>query len=153
MDVNNINAVVDAMLSVIPQLGFESITKTGVKASGSFIQNPGVVINIGVIGQLKGSIVFLMDVDSAKKFASKMMMGMEVNEFDEISQSALAEMSNIVCANACTNLSQIGVNGLDISPPTLIFGKNGTIKVSAPMIILLQFTVDDINMQLGVGLT
>lgn len=152
MDVNNINAVVNAMINILPQIGFQSVEKTAIKATGPSVQNPGLAINVGVIGQLKGSIVILMDLNSAKMFASKMMMGMPVAALDEMAQSAIGEMSNMVCASACTNLSQLGVTGLDISPPTLIIAECGTIKVSAPALILISFVADGIPFQLGIGL-
>ncbi|WP_211289822.1 hypothetical protein [Sporomusa silvacetica] len=50
----------------------------------------GVLINVGVLGPVQGAILIGMDIDSAKQFASQMMIGMEVTEFDGLAQSAIS---------------------------------------------------------------
>ena len=52
-----------------------------------------------------------------------MMMGMPVEELDEMGRSALGEFSNMVTGNASTLLSNSGVQ-VDITPPSIIFGKD-----------------------------
>ncbi|GEM_PF-291101 len=153
MDVNNINPVFEAFTCVLPQIGFQTVEKKEMTVAKAVLPNKGVMVNIGVVGTLKGTIVFDMDMDSAKKFASTMMMGMEVTEFDDLAQSAICEMSNMVCANACTNFSQNGIEGLNISPPVLLTGSNGFMKLSAPVVLVVRFLVDNsINVNLCVGL-
>lgn len=98
----------------------------------SVVNNGGVIINIGVTGPLNGVIMIDMASDSAKLFASKMMMGMAVPELDDLAQSALSEMGNMVCANACTQYSMAGISGLDISPPLLLIGKDGRVRLPFP---------------------
>ena len=152
MDVKHINPVLDAFTTVLSQLGFQKVERLGLSKTKSLIINKGVISNIGVIGKLKGSIVIGMDTDSAKKFASIMMMGMEVSEFDELATSAIAEMSNMVCANACTNFTEIGIDGLNISPPSIIVGKGATIKLAAPILLVVKYNVDNLDVDLSIGL-
>jgi len=152
MDVNNINPVITAFTSILPQIGFQTVERIGLSAAAATLQNKGVIINIGVVGTLKGTIVIDMDIENAKKFASKMMMGMPVPVFDNLPQSALCEMSNMVCANACTNFAQIGIKGLNISPPSMIVGKDSFLKFSAPAIVIINFLADGIAVNLCLGL-
>lgn len=152
MDVKNINPIFEAFTNVIPQIGFTEVQKIELSAAKSVLPYTGVMVNIGVVGTLKGTIVFEMDTESAKKFASKMMMGMEVAEFDDLAQSAICEMSNMVCANACTQFAKAGIEGLNISPPTLIVGKDGYLKLPAPAVIIVKYLVDGIPINLCVGL-
>ncbi|MBP2645531.1 MAG: putative inhibitor of methylation, CheC [Firmicutes bacterium] len=152
MDVNAINPILDAFVNILPQLGFQQIDKKGVKLEDGVLTNPGLIINIGVMGPLKGAILIGMTVDNAKMFASKMMMGMEVTQLDDLAQSAISEMGNMVCANACTNFSQEGMSGLDISPPTLLMGKDAKIKLSVPKAVGVTFSVDGIEIIVYVGL-
>lgn len=105
MDVNSINPILQAFAEILPQIGFQEITKKGIALEGATLQNPGILINIGVMGPLKGAILIGMSIDDAQLFASKMMMGMPVCDLDELAQSALAEMGNMVCANACSLFS------------------------------------------------
>ena len=152
MDVNSINPILLAFAEILPQIGFQEITKKGIALEGATLENPGILINIGVMGPLKGAILIGMSIDDAQLFASKMMMGMPVSELDELPQSALAEMANMVCANACSLFSLAGVAGLDISPPTLLVGVGGQVRLSVPKMLVVKFAADGIAVDVYVGL-
>jgi len=152
MDVNHINPILAAFSEIIPQIGFNSIVKTKLSLVGSSIDYSGILINIGLHGTIKGVVLIGMSLESAKRFASKMMMGMEVDTFDQLAQSAIAEMGNMVCANACTQFNNIGINGLDISPPTVMISDFGTATLSVNQIIMISFIVDGIDVNIYVGL-
>jgi len=152
MDVNIINPILAAFTEILPQIGFQEVTKKGISVVGSTFDYDGVLINLAVVGSTKGVIMIGMDLDSAKRFASKMMMGMEVTDFDDLAQSAVSEMGNMVCANACTQFCKVGIEGLDISPPTLMISQGGKATLPVPQTIVIQFTVDNININVYVGL-
>lgn len=152
MDVNQINPILAAFTEILPQIGFQTIQRKSISLVGSTVKYDGVLINLAVVGSLKGVIMIGMDTDSAKGFASKMMMGMEVIEFDALAQSAVSEMGNMVCANACTQFSKVGIEGLDISPPTIMIGQGGQATLPVPQTIVIQFLVDDIEVKVYVGL-
>ncbi len=143
MDVNTINPILSAFGSIIPQIGFSKIARKGIRMTGPNIENTGVLVNVNVVGPLKGSILIGMDIENAKKFASKMMMGMEVAELNSMAMSAISEMSNMVCANACVLYNEVAIHGLDISPPIMLMGEGGQVILSAPQIIVVTFMVDD----------
>jgi chemotaxis protein CheX len=153
MDVNSINPILTAFANILPQIGFQTVERKAVALAGTTLANTGLVINISVVGPLKGSILIGMNLESAKQFASKMMMGMDVSELDSLAQSAISEMGNMVCANACTNFSTAGITGLDISPPTLMIGQGGQIMLSVPKVVMVKFAVDGIEVDVYVGLT
>ena len=152
MDVKMISPIAGAFTAILPQIGFASVEETGVAIAPVPLTNKGVLINISVVGPMKGAIVIGMELAAARQFASRMMMGMEVAEFDAMAQSALSEMANMVCANACTNLANAGMEGFDISPPTLLIGQGSTVMLAAPQITVVGFSVDGIAMEVFVGL-
>ncbi|MBP2627822.1 MAG: putative inhibitor of methylation, CheC [Firmicutes bacterium] len=152
MDVNLINPILVAFADILPQIGFEKVEKKNISLVGSTFNYDGVLINLAVVGSIKGVIMIGMDLDSAKRFASKMMMGMEVADFDALAQSAVSEMGNMVCANACTQFAKIGINGLDISPPTIMIGQGGQATLPVPQTIVIHFSVDGIEVKVYVGL-
>jgi chemotaxis protein CheX len=152
MDVSLINPIMNSFTENLPQIGFQSVERKNLTIVNNSLINPGVVVNIALIGQMKGVILIGMSIDAAKDFASKMMMGMPVPEFDEMAQSAVSEMSNMVCAGACTRFYNMDIKGLDISPPTLIIGAGGNIKLPVPSVIDIQFFVDNIPVSLYVGI-
>lgn len=152
MDVKLLNPILEAVAGILPQLGFQSVTKKGVALSGSVLEWRGVMINIGMLGKIRGSIGIGMQKEAACRFASVMMMGMEVTELDELAQSAISEMANMVCANACTRFSQVGLDGVDISPPVLLVGEVGKVTLPAPKVLSVAFMADDIPMDIHIGL-
>lgn len=151
MDVKYINPFVDSFLHVMPQLGFQEVKKQGIGVKGKSIRSLGVMMNLGIVGDIKGNIVYSLDSDSAKKIASTMMMGMPVNELDEMAQSALSELSNMLTANASTNLSQIGVN-INISTPTLLYGSDFEAKMNTDTVLCINLSVDNIPVEINVAL-
>ena len=121
MDVKILLPFVEAIANVMPQLGFESVSRGGLKLTKGSINSNGVLVNIGLIGMLEGNVLYNINYDAAKNIASKMMMGMAVPEFDSIAQSAVCELGNMLAANAAIALEGQGVQ-IDISPPTLVVG-------------------------------
>lgn len=152
MDINIINPLIASFTEILPQIGFQSVERRSISLVGSTLDYDGVLVNISLVGVLKGAILIGMSLDSAKDFASKMMMGMTVTEFDSLAQSAISEMGNMVCANACTQFSQAGISGLDISPPLLLIGRNGQATLPVPQTIAIDFLVDNINVNVYIGL-
>lgn len=152
MDINIINPLILSFTEILPQIGFQSVERRSISLVGSTLDYDGVLVNISLVGMLKGAILIGMSLDSAKKFASIMMMGMPVVDFDSLAQSAISEMGNMVCANACTQFSLAGVTGLDISPPLLLIGHNGQATLPVPQTIAIRFLVDGIDINVYVGL-
>ena len=129
MDAKLVNPFVDAFTSVMPQMGFPEPKrlKMGVKTKNAV--SLGVSVIVGFTKQIRGNVVYNMSEDTAKFIASTMMMGMPVAEFDAMAQSAISEMSNMLTANAATNLTGMGLE-VDISTPSLSIGENFQVKIS-----------------------
>ena len=129
MDAKLVNPFVDAFTAVMPQIGFAEPkrTKMGVKAQNAV--SLGVSVIVGFTKQIRGNIVYNMSEDTAKFIASTMMMGMPIENFDDMAQSAISEMSNMLTATAATNLAGMGLE-VDISTPSLSIGQNFQAKIS-----------------------
>jgi chemotaxis protein CheX len=153
MDIKLINPLILSFTEVLPQIGFQAVERQSLSLEKSTLEYDGVLVNISLVGSLKGAILIGMSLEFAKQFASKMMMGMPVTDFDSMAQSAISEMGNMVCANACTQFSKIGIKGLDISPPLLLIGNNGLATLPVPQTIAVKFAVDGIEVNIYAGLT
>jgi len=79
-------------------------------------------IVVGITGEIRGQAVISMSTDMAKIIASNMMMGMPVLEIDEMAQSALSELGNMIMGNSATLFCNSGIN-IDITTPTLVLGE------------------------------
>ena len=151
MDVRHINPVIESVGNIMPQLGFAEVSKKGVTLKDRNIQSPGVVIIIGLIGDVKGNIIYGLSIDNAKKIASQMMMGMPVDDFNEMAQSAISELVNMLTANVATNFSRDNIT-VDISTTSLIQGEV-TANASTDKVVCVEMDVDGINIQINISLS
>lgn len=151
MDVKHINPVIESFMNIMPQLGLSDIAKENVSLKGNYIESPGVVIIIGLIGDVKGNIIYGITIEDAKKIASTMMMGMPVNELDEMAQSAISELVNMLTANVATNFSKDNIN-VDISTPTLIQG-TFTANASTDKVICVTMNINGLKIDANISLT
>lgn len=116
-----IKAFSEAVSNILSQFGMAEISLKEIQGCGKNIDASGVVCIVGVFGDLTGNVIFSMTEEGAKGIASCMMGGMEIDAFDELAQSAISELGNMLAANACIGLSDMGLEA-DISTPTLMQG-------------------------------
>ncbi len=104
-------------------------TKVGpLSKDNVLIDGEPVFIMLGVTGEMSGQVCIVFDMEGAKNIASRMMMGMPVNEIDDMAKSALSELGNMIMGNAATILANNEIR-IDITPPTLGMGST---KLSSP---------------------
>ncbi|MDU1321750.1 MAG: chemotaxis protein CheX [Clostridium botulinum] len=149
MDAKYINPFIDSFYNILPQIGFANVTREDVTVKNS-VESLGILINLGIVGDIKGNIVYNIEGENGKKIASKMMMGLPVEELNEMAQSALSELSNMLTANASINFSNIGVN-VNISTPTLMYGQDIKIKLNTDKILNIKIVADDIPIDVSVA--
>ncbi|MEI6100898.1 MAG: chemotaxis protein CheX [Eubacteriales bacterium] len=150
MDVKYVNPFIESFKTVMPQLGFNDIRKGDLSVNGQELVKTGVIILVGIVGAIKGNVVYCLDLEHAKQIASTMMMGMPVEEFDEMPQSALSEMMNMLTASAATCFYDLGVH-IDISTPTLLHGKNISVKMSSPQVLCIQMLADEYPIEINIA--
>lgn len=144
------NPFIESFASIVPQLGFNGVRKGNLSVKGRELTSTGVIIVVGIVGAIRGNIVYTIDIEDAKKIASTMMMGMPVDEFDEMAKSALSELTNMLTANAATCFSNIGIT-IDISTPTLLHGENVSVKMSAEQVLCIQLFADEIPIEINIA--
>ncbi len=102
---------------------------------------------VAVTGGLSGIAVYSMSLEMARTIASA-MIGEPVAEFDEMAQSAIAELANVVTGQAGIRLERNGYR-TDMSPPALLVGAGSTIatfdlsRLVVPLVLSGgQFNID-----------
>lgn len=150
MDVKHINPFVESFATVMPQLGFANVEKGNLSVKGRELIGSGVIIIVGIVGAIKGNVVYYMKMEEAMKVASTMMMGMPVTEFDEMTRSALSELTNMLTANAATAFSTIGIP-IDISTPTLLHGENICVEMSSNQVLCIQLLADGLPIDINIA--
>ena len=151
MDAKMINPFIEAIMYIMPQLGFQNIVKGNLFVKDQFMESKGVTVLVGMTDAMRGNVAYNMTEETAKKIASTMMMGMPVSTMDEMAQSAISELTNMVTGNAATNFEKYGLK-VDISPPTLFIGSEFKAKVSSNKFLVVEMVVDSLLLELNIGL-
>lgn len=84
-------------------------------------------------GDLDGSIMFVLDINSSQTLIKLLMNGYETNELDDYTKSALKEIGNILSGSYISSLSTLTGLNIKISIPSLAIDMAGAI-LSVPAI-------------------
>jgi chemotaxis protein CheX len=123
MNVEYINPFIEASQSVLRQIAGINAKLGKVYLKTQPHKGDNVMVIVGLTGEIRGQAVFAMSKEISMHIASCMMGGMPVNELDEISKSAVSELTNMILGNTSTILYNKGIK-LDITPPTFLMGEN-----------------------------
>lgn len=118
-----INAFLNSIAHVLGQFGITEISKGSYSIKENMVIDKDVTAFVGIVGELRGNVSYSLSMQTAKNIVSAMMMGMSVNELDEMSRSAIAELSNMFTGNAALSLEKEKVF-IDITPPSVIQGED-----------------------------
>lgn len=151
MDVKVVNPFLQAIQNIMPQLGFKTINRGKLSRGDKDLHGQGVTIIVGLSEQAQGNVVYNMTQATACQIASTMMNGMPVTELDELAQSAVSELGNMLTANAATNFSALGLN-VNISSPSMIIGNDFNIKLNKEKYIVMEMLVDEIKFEVSLAI-
>ncbi|HBC75650.1 MAG TPA: hypothetical protein DC017_12525 [Candidatus Wallbacteria bacterium] len=136
-----INPFIEAATHVLPQIvtGI-SFNRTGLMISNDVAvsKDRHAVIILGVVGNVKGRVIYSLDNELAREIASRMTLESVSEEMGTLARSALAEMTNMVTGRAIALLVDSGYT-VDFSPPTLFMGREIQIPESDVPAILIPF--------------
>lgn len=152
MDAKLVNPFIDAFTSVLPMMGFPTPSRKGMGLKSIVVDSLGVTIMVGFTRQLRGNVVYNMSEETAKHIASTMMMGMPVAALDEMAQSAICEMSNMLTATAATNLTALGYD-VDISTPSLTVGSDFKVKISTEKYLTVTMDLADHDVEINIAVS
>lgn len=126
VDVNVINPFLEATISTLEMVAQIKLTvgKPFLRENLDF-NDENVLTIVGITGAMKGRVIMALPATNAKNVASNMMMGMPVDELNEMALSALSELGNMTMGTAATIFSTKNVL-IDITPPMI---QHGTVKM------------------------
>lgn len=97
-------------------------------------EKPVVGIYFEMSGDIKGNIMFILNIDSARFLLNLLFKNYnESNEFSDMDMSALSEVGNILAASYINSLSMLSNMTLKISVPSIAIDMAGAI-LSVPAI-------------------
>ena len=121
-----LNPFITAAADVLRAEAGTEVKRGALSLQRSAVTTQDVTVLIGIVGDAEGIVMYSMSEPMALAIVSQ-MMGEQLAEFDELAQSGIAELGNVISGQAATRLSQTGVN-VQISVPTLILGRGATIS-------------------------
>ncbi|MBA3827181.1 MAG: chemotaxis protein CheX [Ktedonobacterales bacterium] len=127
MSVAILNPFVKSAINVLKTELGANVQRGAVRIENGQRSTHDVNVLIGVIGQAYGTVYYGMSIETACQIVGK-MMGQPFEEFDDMAQSGIAELGNVITGLASKGLSEYGYE-CNITPPHLITGQN--VKINA----------------------
>ncbi len=142
MNIDYINPFIEASQTVLKQIASIDAKLGKVYLKEAPYKSDSILILVGLTGNIRGQAVFSMNKNLAMSIASSMMYGMPVTELDEISKSAISELTNMILGNAATLLYNRG-KIVEITPPSLLMGDNMMISPNKMKTICIPLLLDN----------
>lgn len=96
------------------------------------------IIKLGLVGNLTGEVILNIGHQTALQIVSKMVM-MPVDTIDEMGQSAISELGNMIAGNAATVFANSNIL-IDITPPSYCVGAE--FQLDVPELFSIPFTCE-----------
>lgn len=151
LQIEYVNPFIESATNILAQIAGISAERGDLGLKSSTHPSHEVATVLGIVGEVKGQVVYSMSQATAKNIASQMMGGLPVEEFDEMAKSAIAELGNMITGNASTLLEQQGTR-CNISPPTLITGQEMQISAIKIQTLIVPMNTDCGPLEIAVGL-
>ena len=121
MKVEFVNPFIQAATEVLEsELGGEA-QRGALRLQKSAFTTDEVTALVGVTGKVSGMVMYSMSQATALGIVSR-VMGREFDDFDDLAQSGIGELGNVITGRAGVLLSQAGFPS-NITPPALVVGK------------------------------
>lgn len=146
----NLGAFARGTMNVLAQIGSEGFEKGEYITPEDMFCKHEVIIIIGLVQDLRGSIAYSMSPNTAINIASTMMGGMPIAELDDMARSAMCEFANMSVGVGVTSLPQ--ELKVDITPPTMVIGHKMALMMGSYDVLLTSVTTPwgDIELRLGI---
>ncbi|HHX39258.1 MAG TPA: chemotaxis protein CheX [Armatimonadetes bacterium] len=139
MKIEFIDPFLRAAFEVLEQVLQERPERGQLSMRNATFTSQQVTIVHGVVGMVEGSVLYGMSLVTAEKIAST-MIGSPLMSFDDLANSAISELGDMVTGNAATYLSNAGYQ-CNITPPSVMRGANLRISTITPALVVPVNTV------------
>jgi chemotaxis protein CheX len=128
VNVKYINPFIAGSQKVLQELvGFEPKVEQP-KLLDNTVPGSDLVVIIGLIGEIKGQVMFVLDSNTSINIAKKMTFDESLNELNELAESAMSEMANMISGSTSMFMYADKIV-IDITPPSLCRGEG--MKISS----------------------
>jgi chemotaxis protein CheX len=141
MRVEFINPFIAAAFNVFERFSKTPASKGKLSKTTSPVKGKEVNVVIGVTGSIVGQVICSMSLETARKIASLMLLGMPVTELDGLAKSAISELGNMITGNAATELGNSGY-WCTLTPASIFIGREITVSVQDVQILQIPVETD-----------
>jgi chemotaxis protein CheX len=120
-NVKFLNPFIEAAMEVLQIEVNLAIKRGNLTLHKSALTASDITVLLSLVGQVQGVVMYGLSTQTGLALVSR-MMDQEFTEFDNLAQSGVAELGNVITGRATVKLSQAGYSA-NISPPTMIQGK------------------------------
>jgi chemotaxis protein CheX len=121
VNVKFLNPFLEAASEVLSADVHVEIKRGSLSLEKSALTSNDVTVMISLIGQIHGVVLYGMSFATGIGIVSQ-ILEQEFAEFDNLAQSGIAELGNVISGRATVKLSQTGFQST-ISTPSIIIGK------------------------------
>jgi chemotaxis protein CheX len=125
MQVELVNVFVQAALEVLNQELGGDVTSGSMRVLSSAQTSEAVTVMVGISGDVRGMALLGMSENTARELVAR-MLAEPCPYFDDMAQSGIAELGNVITGMAARGLEAQGLQ-VTISPPALVAGGPGII--------------------------
>lgn len=149
MRLEHINPVVKAALDVMRAELNTEVRRGQVRVIHGDARGQDLTVLIAITGALEGIMAYALDDRVACAMASA-MMGEEFSALDELVQSGVAEVGNVISGRAMMRLAEMGLE-TQIAPPVLLLGQDTRIStLSLPRLLVpIELSYGTIEMHIA----
>jgi chemotaxis protein CheX len=115
-----LNCYISAAVDVLAKETSQPVSRGGLTLERNPYATEEVTAMVGISGDLAGSLYLSMTEDTALRLVGH-MLGQPAESFDELAQSGIAELANVICGAAGIALGESG-HETNITPPLLLLG-------------------------------
>jgi len=151
MKVEYINPFVLSAASILEQVAQITPQRGKLALRPKMFPTPEVSVILGVTGDVKGQVIYGLSQETALGIAKRMMMGMDLEAFDDVARSAIGELGNMITGNATGILEKEGIL-TNISPPTIVSGKEVSVSSSEGPILVVPLATEAGSLEINVCL-
>ncbi len=149
MRVQLVNCYVAAASDVLAKETGAPVQRAGLELQANPYTTEEVTAMVGVSGDLAGSFYLSMSGSTALALVS-IMLGQPAESFDDLAQSGIAELANVIAGNAGVALAEAGQT-TNITPPLLLVGsgaKLSSVEIQR-LVVPLTTSCGDVNVHVA----
>ncbi|MBN1267490.1 MAG: chemotaxis protein CheX [Anaerolineales bacterium] len=150
MNVKFLNPFIEAAYETLLADAKTEVRRGNLSLKNEAFITDDVTVILSLVGQVEGLVFYSMNEETALALSSS-MLGEVLSEFNELAQSGIAEMGNVITGMASVKIADAGFES-NISPPALLLGKGSRISTMdfARIIVPLDCSLGRICIHLAI---